>query len=221
MNLQKVAGAPNRLNSITRLLYRPNQVQNVVKYSQPFFIRTLLKAAIILILEKYFIPFRLFRLSFTSGSRQRSFIDMLFSSQQSTQNQRPLSGFLINKTGEAAGEKLSWINPFQRFSSSHSFKALSSSQDIRYSSLKSGVLLSSRRILWLCKRCGGSFSASLGEKTSQKSLISGGSRISGFSGLAWLVQDRQWSIYLIVTVNMRQFLCAYVAQALSDTFAMS
>jgi hypothetical protein len=51
--LINVAGAPDRPKGITRLSYRPKRVRKAVRYSWPAFIRMLLKAAMMSILEKY------------------------------------------------------------------------------------------------------------------------------------------------------------------------
>jgi hypothetical protein len=66
------------LNSITSDLNKPSLVRKAVRYLRPFLILILLNAATMLILEKYFIPFRLFSVSFVSGNRYRSFSDTLF-----------------------------------------------------------------------------------------------------------------------------------------------
>jgi hypothetical protein len=69
MNLCQVPGALVSLNGITRDLNRPNLVRKAVRYSRPFLIWMLLKAATISTFEKYLIPFRLFRVSLVRGSR--------------------------------------------------------------------------------------------------------------------------------------------------------
>jgi hypothetical protein len=68
MNLCQVPGAPVSLNGITRDLNKLSFVWKAVRYSRPFLIRMLLKAATISTFEKYLIPFRLFRVSFVRGS---------------------------------------------------------------------------------------------------------------------------------------------------------
>jgi hypothetical protein len=50
-----------------------------VRYSSPFLIRILLNAATILILEKYFIPFRAFSVSRVRGRGYLSFSEIAFS----------------------------------------------------------------------------------------------------------------------------------------------
>ncbi|KYG39825.1 hypothetical protein M433DRAFT_301030, partial [Acidomyces richmondensis BFW] len=132
INLWKVAGAPVSPNGITKDSNRPKRVRKAVRYSCPSFIRILLKADTISILEKYFIPCRLFRVSLISGNGYRSFTEMLLRDRKSIQSRNPPPGFFTNKTGEATGEELGRINPFFRFSSNHSRRALSSSRDIEY-----------------------------------------------------------------------------------------
>jgi hypothetical protein len=69
MNLCYVPGAPVSPNGITKDSNRPSFVQKAVRYSRPFLIQILLKAATISTLEKYLIPFKLFRVSLVRGSR--------------------------------------------------------------------------------------------------------------------------------------------------------
>jgi hypothetical protein len=69
MNLWKVAKALVSPNGITRDLNSLKQVRKAVSFSCPSFIRTLLNAEMMSIFEKYFMPYRLFRVSLISGSR--------------------------------------------------------------------------------------------------------------------------------------------------------
>jgi hypothetical protein len=69
MNLCQVPGALVSPNGITRDSNKPSFVQKAVRYSRPFLIQMLLKAATISTFKKYLIPFRLFRVSFVRGSR--------------------------------------------------------------------------------------------------------------------------------------------------------
>ena len=64
-----VAGTLVRLNGIASNLNSPNFIQKAVRYLSPFLIQMLLKAATILILEKYLIPLRLFRVSLVNSNR--------------------------------------------------------------------------------------------------------------------------------------------------------
>ena len=136
INLWNVAGAPINLKGITRLSNRLNLVLNAVRYSCPSFIRTLLKAKIMSIFKKYFMPYKLFKVPLINGNGYRSFTNMLLIARKSIQSRSPPLGFLTKRIGEAAAEELSRINPFWRFLSSYSFNALSSVRDIEYSSLK-------------------------------------------------------------------------------------
>jgi hypothetical protein len=68
MNLWKVVGAPVRLKGITRDSNSLKQVRNAVSFLCPSFIRTLLNVEIMSILEKNFMPSKLFRVSLISGS---------------------------------------------------------------------------------------------------------------------------------------------------------
>jgi hypothetical protein len=60
-----------------------------------------------------------------------------------------LLGFLANKTGEAAGNKLARIKPLERFFSRNLQRTNSSSFDILYSGPAGGSLPSKSSILWL------------------------------------------------------------------------
>ena len=166
----------------------------------------LLKAEIILIFKKYFLPFRLFNNSLISSSRYQSFTNILFRPQQSTQKQRPPPSFLINSTREAIGNKLGQIKPFFKFLISYSLRALSLSQDIGYSRLNRGTLPPRRQILQLYRQCSRSLSASFSKNISTKSLISSSSSSSIASRLGKSSRDRYQLISLIVTVNILQFL---------------
>jgi len=89
-----------------------------------------------LIFEKYFMPYKLFKVSLINGNGYRSFTNILLIARKSIQSRSPPLGFLTKRTGEAVAEELSRINPFFRFLSSHSFNASSSVRDIEYSSPK-------------------------------------------------------------------------------------
>jgi hypothetical protein len=91
-----------------------------------------LNAEIILIFEKYLMPFRLFSVSLINGSRYRSFTETLLIARKSIYNRSPLPGFFTNRTSEAIGEELGRIKPFSKFSISYSRSVLSSSRDIEY-----------------------------------------------------------------------------------------
>jgi hypothetical protein len=54
-------------------------MRKAVRYSSPFLIRMLLNAVTILILEKYFIPFRAFSVSRVRGRGYLSFSEIAFS----------------------------------------------------------------------------------------------------------------------------------------------
>ena len=149
--------------------------------------------------------FRLFSNFLISSSRYQFFTNILFRPQQSTQKQRPPPSFLTKSTGEVAGDKLGQIKLFFRFLISYSLRALSLSQDIRYSGPNRGTLPSRRQILQLYRQCIRSLSASFGENTSIKSLISSSSIFSISSRSGRSSRDRYQSILLTDTVNILQF----------------
>ncbi len=91
------------------------------------------------------------------------------------------------------------MNPFFRFSSSQAFKACSSLRDMAYNGPNGGVLPSISLMSWSYGRCGGSLSASFGEKTSSKSKSSGG---SSFFRSGWSGRDSWRSMSSIVTENI-------------------
>jgi hypothetical protein len=74
-----VAGALVSPKGITRDLNRLSFMRKAVRYSSPFLIYMLLKAVTILILEKYFIPFRAFSVSRVRGRGYLSFLEIAFS----------------------------------------------------------------------------------------------------------------------------------------------
>jgi len=67
----------------------------------------LLKAEIISIFEKYFIPYKLFRVSLIRGSRYLSFSNILLIIRKSIYSLSPPLGFLIKSIGEVVAEELS------------------------------------------------------------------------------------------------------------------
>jgi hypothetical protein len=64
------------------------------------------------------------------------------------QKQSFLLGFLANKTGETAGDKLARIKPLERFSSRNLQRINSSFSDILYSGPAGSSLSSKSLILW-------------------------------------------------------------------------
>ena len=70
-----------------------------------------------LIFIKYFILFRLLRVSLVNSSGYRSLIVIVFRARQLIQNQSPPIGFLTNRIGEVVSNKFRQINPFFRLKS--------------------------------------------------------------------------------------------------------
>ena len=126
IQFQNVAGALQRLNSITSILQSLNRVINTISHLWPSVIQIWLNAAIMLSLVKYLAPQSTLSVSRTSSSRYQFLIVTIFKPQQSQQIYTPPPGFAARRSSIAASKVNSRIKPLSSISSIHFFTQLSS-----------------------------------------------------------------------------------------------
>ena len=111
IQFQNIAGALQRLNSITNILQSPNWVINAISHLQPSAIRIRLNVVIILSLVKYLVLQSALSISRISSNRYQFLIVTVFRPQQLQQIRTPLLGFAARRSSIAASKVNSRIKP--------------------------------------------------------------------------------------------------------------
>ena len=116
IQFQNVAGALQRLNSITNILQSLNRVINAISYLQPSAIQIQLNVVITLSLVKYLALQSALSISRISGNRYQFLIVTIFRPRQLQQIYIPPPGFAVRRSSTAASNVNSRIKPLSSIS---------------------------------------------------------------------------------------------------------
>ena len=125
IQFQNIAGALQRLNSVTSILQSLNRVINAISHLQPSVIRIRLNVVIILSLVKYLALQSALSISRTSGSRYWFLIVTIFRPWQLQQIYIPLLGFIARRSSTVASKVNLRIKPLSSILLIHFFIQLS------------------------------------------------------------------------------------------------
>ena len=125
IQFQNIAGALQRLNSVTNILQSLNRVINAISYLQPSAIRIQLNVVIILSLVKYLALQSALSILRISSNRYRFLIVTIFRPRQLQQIYIPPLGFIARRSSTVASKVNSRIKPLSSILLIHFFIQLS------------------------------------------------------------------------------------------------